>query len=238
LLTGRLPGEEPPAGRYRLEAASSALVGCLDLCDCAIHEIPDLDGAFTIEPVEAGATFTRYRVDGIEWVIGTEKPLVARGAGEFEVRLEGAGEVESFDLELTIAGEAPQRFRSEPRVRDEGRDEIVASVRPAELVCAGQVFQLRARRIEGTSFVRGDCNADGAMDAGDAVRLLFVIIGSAGDPPCEAACDANGDDRLNVADAVLVLRVLFASGPLPPAPFPACGPDDSPLGCVSFLPCP
>ncbi|MEM7165223.1 MAG: hypothetical protein AAF581_07135 [Planctomycetota bacterium] len=90
-------------------------------------------------------------------------------------------------------------------------------------------------------FVRIDCNADGATNIADAVRLLNSLFGGGGPVPCDDACDCNNDETLNIADAVCILQALFGSPPgVVPAPFPGCGPDPdgTALGCGSFLPCP
>ncbi|MGE3166088.1 MAG: hypothetical protein AB7O52_14370 [Planctomycetota bacterium] len=101
----------------------------------------------------------------------------------------------------------------------------------------------------GTSFRRGDCNADGSVNITDAVRLLGVLFPPAGcipdtdgipdGPPecpiatCRDACDANDDGSVNITDAVFLLGVLF-----PPA---GCIPDtdgipDGPPECPIFSP--
>lgn len=91
------------------------------------------------------------------------------------------------------------------------------------------------------AFVRTDCNADGAANIADAVRLLTRLFGGGGPAPCDDACDCNDDEALNIADAVCMLNLLFgnpAGAVL--APFPNCGPDPTggALGCASFAPCP
>lgn len=90
-------------------------------------------------------------------------------------------------------------------------------------------------------FIRTDCNADGAANIADAVRLLTSLFGGGGPVPCDDACDCNDDETKNIADAVCILNTLFGSPPsavLPP--FPGCGPDPAgtALDCASFPPCP
>ncbi len=90
------------------------------------------------------------------------------------------------------------------------------------------------------TFVRGDCNADGGFDIGDAITLLSVLFSGAPSPPCDDACDCNDDGLLDIADAISKLGSLFSgSGPLPP-PASSCGPDPTPdsLSCAVFPPCP
>jgi len=81
-------------------------------------------------------------------------------------------------------------------------------------------------------FVRGDGNADGLFDIGDAVYPV----------PCEAAADTNGDALIDLADPIYTLEALFAGGSDPPYPYPGCGlesetnPDH--LECQSYGVCP
>lgn len=242
ILTFALPwsnahSEDPPSGLYLLTADSSAAVGCLDLCDCPVWLVPELEGSFRLEVELVGATFTRYRVEDVRWVIQDETPIVARGSGTFEVRPDGEEEIETFDLLLSIDGGPEEAFSSARRVRDEAADEIHAAVRPTELVCFGQIFELRAKRSDAVLFVRSDCDADGSIDVGDAVRALFALLGESRAPPCEAACDTNGDAKIDIGDPVAVLELLFRSGPAPPPPFPQCGTAASPLSCAAFPSC-
>ncbi len=89
-------------------------------------------------------------------------------------------------------------------------------------------------------FVRGDCNADAAINIADAVFVLNQLFGTP--PPirtCDDSCDSNGDRMKNIADAIYLLNFLFSMGPPPPPPWPDCGADDNPnsLGCAEFPPC-
>lgn len=88
----------------------------------------------------------------------------------------------------------------------------------------------------GTPFVRGDCNADGMNDIGDAIFGLSVLFAGA-EAPCLDSCNANGDGAFDIADAISVLSFLFSGGAAPSAPFPECGIAPS-LGCDSFTACP
>lgn len=79
-------------------------------------------------------------------------------------------------------------------------------------------------------FIRGDCNADGAINIADAVLFLGYLFPPTGQPPapvtCEDACDANDDGAINVADAIYLLNALLLPGAPPiPAPHPGCGSD-------------
>lgn len=91
------------------------------------------------------------------------------------------------------------------------------------------------------SFVRGDCNADGAVDLSDAITLLDFSFSGGDAPSCERACDVNNDTSLDIGDAVSALNYSFAGGAAPAAPFPNCGVELAPTGsltCDSFSACP
>ena len=85
---------------------------------------------------------------------------------------------------------------------------------------------------EGTPFVRGDVNADGARNVADAVTLLDDLF-LGGSAPCSRAGDTNGDGVLELADAVALLDAMFAGGTGPAAPFPDCGVAEDGLPCAA-----
>ncbi|HLU47356.1 MAG TPA: thrombospondin type 3 repeat-containing protein, partial [Planctomycetota bacterium] len=75
-------------------------------------------------------------------------------------------------------------------------------------------------------FLRGDSNADGALNISDASALLnWLFLG--GEPIfCEDAADGNDDGAVDISDAISVLGYLFLGGAAPPAPGAnACGED-------------
>jgi hypothetical protein len=74
-------------------------------------------------------------------------------------------------------------------------------------------------------FVRGDSNADQALDISDATSTLgYLFLGSM-PPACYDACDANDDGAINVTDPIYTLNYLFAGGQALPLPFPGAGED-------------
>ena len=106
-----------------------------------------------------------------------------------------------------------------------------------EYHCCGSVLCIELPICE-TLFIRGDSNADGSCDIGDAVNVLTFLFGG-GACPCADSCDCNDDGQVNIADAICKLSFLFSGGSAPPAPYPVCGSDltaDS-LECLSFPPC-
>ena len=97
--------------------------------------------------------------------------------------------------------------------------------------------------VEGlaTSFIRGDCNSDAAVNVADAIAILDYLFGNEQEPSCLDACDGNDSDGLDIGDAVYALSYLFSMGSPPAQPFPDCGEDTTPAGpgCdLSTLGCP
>jgi len=89
-------------------------------------------------------------------------------------------------------------------------------------------------------FRRGDVNADGAVDIGDAISTLGFLFAAAGEPGCMDSADANDDGAVDIGDAIYTLAFLFASGDSPAAPGPqSCGIDPTAdrLGCKRYLRC-
>ena len=218
-----LAAQGPEPGFYQLHPDSSALVGCLDLCDCLIREVPDLEGSFSLDVIDVGATFTLFAVEDMVLLLGTDPPVTVQASGSLEARITDGSVYETFELQVAVGDEEPELFRSEPRLREEAPNEVGARVRPAALVCEGQIFLIRALQSEEVPFVRGDCNADGSINVSDAITLLLRLFGGGEAPPCETACDVNGDIKVDIADATAILGFLFTAGPTPVAPFPTCG---------------
>jgi len=111
---------------------------------------------------------------------------------------------------------------------------------PGELTVA--VLRLLTS-VSTESFLRGDANADGALDLSDAMFLLNVIFPDPMAPSvatCTDAIDANDDGTLDISDPIAILHTLFGGGAGLPSPFGVCGPDptvDS-LDCAAFSTCP
>ena len=78
----------------------------------------------------------------------------------------------------------------------------------------------------GRSFIRCDCNGDGAVDLSDAIRMLDHLFLEGPACACREAGDCNGDDEIDVSDPVFNLIHLFLEPRVqPPAPFPEPGTD-------------
>ncbi len=93
--------------------------------------------------------------------------------------------------------------------------------------------------IHGSGFIRGDADANGAIDITDALLILHYQYGGGEAPACMDAADFNDSGALDLADVLGSLNYQFANGPPPAAPFGACGPDPTADGltCVSYPPC-
>jgi hypothetical protein len=89
------------------------------------------------------------------------------------------------------------------------------------------------------AFVRGDANADGAIDIGDALFILFAASGAAVVSDCPKSQDANDDGAVQVTDVVYLLNYLFLNGAVVKPPFPGCGADPTAdaLPCAAPGPC-
>ncbi|NIM98788.1 MAG: hypothetical protein GTO24_12120 [candidate division Zixibacteria bacterium] len=65
------------------------------------------------------------------------------------------------------------------------------------------------------SFIPGDPNGDGIVDAGDVVFLLSYLFRYGDSPVPLASGDANGDGKVQPSDIVYLLNYLFREGPAP-----------------------
>lgn len=75
-------------------------------------------------------------------------------------------------------------------------------------------------------FLRGDANSDGNVDISD-VGVIFDHLYSGLSIPCHDAADTDDSGTLNITDGIYLRNYLFYGGPPPPAPFPACGGDET-----------
>ena len=81
-------------------------------------------------------------------------------------------------------------------------------------------------------FLRGDCDGDGVVGLGDALKGLSYLFGT-NQLDCLDAADFNDDGTVNLGDMILLLSFLFGDGAPPPPPFPVAGidPTADPLTC-------
>jgi len=64
-------------------------------------------------------------------------------------------------------------------------------------------------------FARGDCNGDGAIDAGDVVYLINYLFHNGLAPDPLETGDANSDGVVGAGDVVYLINYLFREGPPP-----------------------
>jgi len=96
--------------------------------------------------------------------------------------------------------------------------------------CAG------AANCQGVSYVRGDANADGAVNISDSVFVLGFLFTGGEEPTCMVSADVNADGGLNITDGIFGLNFLFLGG-LPIPPPNSCTPAAPEDDCESFAPC-
>ncbi len=72
--------------------------------------------------------------------------------------------------------------------------------------------------VLGTWLERGDANADGTIDLGDAVYILNYLFKGGPPPNPPDSGDANCDGMVELGDAIYLLNYLFKGGPPPGCP--------------------
>ncbi|MEM7167712.1 MAG: dockerin type I domain-containing protein [Planctomycetota bacterium] len=101
---------------------------------------------------------------------------------------------------------------------------------------------LQPRLLDAQDFQRCDCNADGAHNIADAVRMLNYLFNNSAVPDCLDSCDCNDDGSIDISDPVFQLSFLKPVGPpvTPPWGFGNCDPDGTldALDCALYAPCP
>jgi hypothetical protein len=93
-------------------------------------------------------------------------------------------------------------------------------------------------------FVRGDANADGAIDIADPISTLSYLFLGGTTPTCLDAADGDDSSKVDISDPILILSFLFLGGVEPAPPTgrgaAACGEDPTPddgVSCDAFAPC-
>jgi hypothetical protein len=92
----------------------------------------------------------------------------------------------------------------------------------------------------GSRFVRGDTDANGALEITDPIgNLNYQFLGEFA-PPCLDALDFDDNGAIELTDPIGNLTYQFLSGPPPVTPFPDCGEDttDDALSCDAYAACP
>jgi len=71
-------------------------------------------------------------------------------------------------------------------------------------------------------FVRGDSNADGRLDIGDAIFLLSYLFRGGPPPVCPDAADADDSGTLGPADPIVIVKTILLGENTVLPPYPIC----------------
>ncbi|MBN1418062.1 MAG: hypothetical protein JXP34_04760 [Planctomycetes bacterium] len=69
-------------------------------------------------------------------------------------------------------------------------------------------------------FRRGDVDADGWVNLGDAIRILGYLFAMGAPPTCLDAADTDDSGALDLGDPIFLLNYLYCGGRRPPCPGP------------------
>jgi hypothetical protein len=220
--------------RYQLvDGDPATFAGSFFVDDCLICGRPTIfipvQGNFFLGEIDGAPNpVSTYRVDSLE---------VESLPGLPEYRVTGAGSyrqggevalLQSMDLRVSVNSEAGVDLAGGPVPFPEGVrfPEISIELGHQDPASPLHVYSLRlvARPFPLVIYIRGDSNADTAVDLSDVIFTLnWRFRGGAG-PTCLEAADANDDGAEDISDAVFTLSFLFRGGPAPPEPGPTCGP--------------
>jgi hypothetical protein len=78
----------------------------------------------------------------------------------------------------------------------------------------------KSELVREPSWVFGDANGDGMVDAADIVYLIDYLFVNASAPDPPASGDPNSDCKIDAADVIYLINFLFIAGP---APLEGCG---------------
>ncbi len=140
----------------------------------------------------------------------------------------GGGERILSFLTYTVAPEAPLGTYIPFELRDGAGDP------PLNNVLTQNRLSFRPRLVSGGAivvpepacpFLRGDPNANGAVDLADAIFILQWLFANGPDPSCQDAADPNDSGRIDIGDGINILAFLFTNGTPPAFPFPYPGAD-------------
>jgi hypothetical protein len=89
-------------------------------------------------------------------------------------------------------------------------------------------------------FIRGDADANGALQLTDGIRILNALFLGSSMPGCLDAGDADDNGVIQLTDGIIIFQFLFLGGAMPADPGPFnCGPDptDDGIGCEAYEGC-
>ncbi len=112
-------------------------------------------------------------------------------------------------------------------------------IRGDDLIAVGsgafaEILRLKAFSQATVNFVRGDADANGAVNLTDVIVTLGYLFRGGPPLPCEDAGDSNDSGVVNLTDAIFTLRALFQGGGPLPAPYPESSFDPTPDGLPCF----
>lgn len=88
------------------------------------------------------------------------------------------------------------------------------------------------------TFARGDCNANGTVDIGDAILSLGEVFGTTAARICLRAFDANADSVVDISDPIFTLQALFGGAVHPLHGECVYGDTPGTLPCSGGVACP
>ncbi|MGE3165115.1 MAG: hypothetical protein AB7O52_09435 [Planctomycetota bacterium] len=197
----------------------------------------DADGQVWVTN-ELSSDVHRFASDGSGLGVVTvgQRPwgIAARGAGGVYVLCSLGDGIWSLgpngDLDGVIVADAPHAFGD---LTGLARAAIVDPNGDADADGHSNAFELEhdfdplAADSMPVLFLRGDCDANGAVGLADGVQILGYLFESA-PVACLEAADVNDDGCVTLLDAVSLFGFLAQGGTPPPAPFPTAGYDPAP----------
>jgi photosystem II stability/assembly factor-like uncharacterized protein len=174
---------------------------------------------------------TADTLHGVQVTAGEDVNSVNANEVEVVFLLQNTGQVtDTFDI--TISDQlgwnlSPTSYWRELTAGQIDTSEIIVSVPPdvtlwtvdqitLEATSRGNPYYVDEDTLAVTVYaIRGDANADGAIDIADVVYLINYLFTNGPAPEPLEAGDANCDGLVDIADAVYLINYLFIDGPPP-----------------------
>lgn len=144
LLGGSPPGLRP--GPYILED-SRFEEGCYDPCMCPIMSRDDVEGGFTLAPIETTDGFMSFAVNDVVWIVGDSEKIVFRGSGTYRISL-GVESWHEMTLDLSRNNEPAEQFTSGLVLAGHAFEGIDIAVSKNGFYCYDTGLMIRARHSE------------------------------------------------------------------------------------------
>ncbi|MGQ9589532.1 MAG: fibronectin type III domain-containing protein [Planctomycetota bacterium] len=143
--------------------------------------------------------------------IGSVEPSEGPTAGGTEVMISGSDFFEVVEVLFGTAAAQDLTVESPTRIHCTA-PEGSRGAAPVTVRTAGGEDTLEGAFRYYDGYLRGDANADLALNISDPIALLSFLFLGGDPPPCAEVGDANADGRLDLSDAVFVLAYLFLGG--------------------------